>query len=160
MNLKSFQICVLSLCLFTSLYGGPANKNTVTVNQPDGTTIQIKLFGDEFYYFAETLDGFTVLRDKNGFWTYAVKNGDGYLQTTNVIVHQPDQRNVDEDEFLAKSQKHLRPNHIPDEERIKADILQRVNFNRINKLRKSNSKTVWRVAVILVEFPDLIRPFC
>jgi M6 family metalloprotease-like protein len=49
----------------------PADPTPVKVTQPDGTTLTLKLHGDEFFHFTTTLDGYTVLKNKAGYYTYA-----------------------------------------------------------------------------------------
>lgn len=55
-----------------ALLRGPANPEPVVWDQPDGTQITVRLFGDEHGHFAETMDGYTVVRSADGdAWMYA-----------------------------------------------------------------------------------------
>jgi len=50
----------------------------VSIRQPDGTFIEVRVWGDEFYAVGETVDGFTVMRDtRTGYMTYATLSQDG-----------------------------------------------------------------------------------
>ena len=49
----------------------PADPTPVKVTQPDGSTLTIKLHGDEFFHFTTTHDGYTVLKNNAGYYTYA-----------------------------------------------------------------------------------------
>ena len=62
-------------CLLVALSAAavPASPVPQTVTQPDGTTVTLRLHGDEFYNFVTTLDGYTVARNDDGFYTYAQK---------------------------------------------------------------------------------------
>jgi len=155
--MKRREICILILILFlsTTLFGGPANDKIVTVKQPDGTEIRLRLFGDELFCFAETMDGFTAIRTQNGFWMYAEKTGDGALRSTNVVVHNPEMRLLKEKQFLESMIKHLRPHQLPEKERLRLEMMRRLDVKRIQSLRKKGNQIIWRVVVILVEFPDL-----
>ena len=54
----------------------PADPMPVQVTQPDGTTLTVALHGDEFFHFTTTADGYTVLKNAAGYYTYARLDGD------------------------------------------------------------------------------------
>jgi len=50
-------------CLLASAcaaFGAPYDGDTLTLQQPDGTLVQARAFGDEFYVRLESLDGYTL----------------------------------------------------------------------------------------------------
>ena len=51
-----------------SLWAVPAHPGWQTKTQPDGTTIEVQLQGDEFFHYWVNRDGQTVQCDDNGFW--------------------------------------------------------------------------------------------
>lgn len=53
----------------------PGVINTV---QPDGTPIALTLHGDEHQAWATSPDGYTLMRDSDGYWTVAHPDSDGY----------------------------------------------------------------------------------
>jgi len=56
----------------------PMNGQTATIQQPDGTTVEIRVWGDEYYARGETVDGYSVTRDHNtGFLCFATLSADG-----------------------------------------------------------------------------------
>ena len=57
----------LVACMQT-LMAVPARSGWQTKTQPDGTTIEVQLMGDEFYHYWINRDGQTVQCDDNGFW--------------------------------------------------------------------------------------------
>ena len=57
------------LCL--SAQAIPADPTPVKVAQPDGSTLTIRLHGDEFFHFTTTHDGYTVMKNNAGYYTYA-----------------------------------------------------------------------------------------
>lgn len=57
-------LCILSIHAFAAPYWGEIQK----FKQPDGTWVDVKLFGDEFYIRGEGLDGYTVIRDEKTDW--------------------------------------------------------------------------------------------
>ena len=52
-------------------FGRPANPKPLVRLQPDGTEVRIRAVGDERVVFYEDEDGYTVLRDADGWWRYA-----------------------------------------------------------------------------------------
>jgi len=78
-----------------------ADPNVVkTLTQPDGATLQVKIWGDEFIHGYETLDGFAVVFDaKTNSWRYAERDVGGGLKPS------PDVANKDK----PRAPKHLRP---------------------------------------------------
>ena len=72
---KSLLFLVMGmLCLVARAI--PADPTPVQVTQPDGTTLTVALHGDEFFHFTTTADGYTVLKNAAGYYTYARLNGD------------------------------------------------------------------------------------
>ncbi len=54
----------------------PPNPNLITLSQPDGTTLEAYLTPMEIGGQLETTDGYTVVQNEEGWWTYA-QPGDG-----------------------------------------------------------------------------------
>lgn len=66
--------------------GAPA-----TLTQPDGKVIQVNAFGDEFYNLTQSEDGYTIILNADGAWTYAVLNVDKtQLVSSGLIVGKDD----------------------------------------------------------------------
>ncbi len=79
----------------------PAAPIMHTLKQPDGTTFRARQWGDENSHGWETLEGYTIVKDKNtGRWVYATKDQKGRLVPTSRVVgkHAP-----------PSVQKHIRP---------------------------------------------------
>jgi M6 family metalloprotease-like protein len=74
------------LALASASWAVPAQGGLADVVQPDGTAIQLRLFGDEFYSWHETANGYTVVRGADGFWRYAVRDATGDLAAGNQRV--------------------------------------------------------------------------
>lgn len=53
-----------------SVYGVKSNPNPVTVVQPDGTSLTVRIHGDENFHYTTTVDGFLIRKDKDGFYKY------------------------------------------------------------------------------------------
>ena len=64
--LSTLFFALFILTLSASNYHGEIHQ----FKQPDGTVVDVKLYGSEFYIRAEGLDGFTLIRDKATNWIY------------------------------------------------------------------------------------------
>lgn len=95
----------MALTIAITASAEPANPTPITVIQPNGEKLQLRLVGDEFYHFNTTIDGFTIL-NVNGEWEYAMKNGNK-LVSTGVMAHDPDARDAKEQQLLAATEKYL-----------------------------------------------------
>ena len=63
------RICVF-FC-FIAAYAAPYNGDEFEFSQPDGSSVAVLLFGDEFHIDAESPDGYTLIRDDEGWICYA-----------------------------------------------------------------------------------------
>lgn len=61
-------LSLLLLCIGLSLYAVPAYRGWQTKTQPDGTTVQVRLNGDETYHFYTDMHNNIVRPDSNGYW--------------------------------------------------------------------------------------------
>ena len=83
-TILTILILAFSLKLFSSPYFGKIMK----FKQPDGTYVDVKLFGDEYYMRAEGLDNYTLVRDKKTGWIcYAQLSGDGSELISSGILY-------------------------------------------------------------------------
>jgi len=64
-----------------ALYANPAQQNVVEdYRQPDGTTLRLALWGDEFAHGFDTPEGYAVVRNMGtSWWEYATRDAGGAL---------------------------------------------------------------------------------
>ncbi|MDO9391787.1 MAG: immune inhibitor A [bacterium] len=66
------MLAVMALALLAEqAYAIPANPRPRMLTQPDGSKISAVLKGDEHFHFAEDADGYSIIQDQNGWWTFA-----------------------------------------------------------------------------------------
>ena len=70
----------------------PAKRMWRTCTQPDGTTIQLMLVGDEHLHFFVTRDDVPVVEENDVF--YYAKPGNGYVESTGVMAKEADKRTL------------------------------------------------------------------
>lgn len=81
------KVLATALLLAASTVGAqavPALPHPIVVTQPDGTQVTICLRGDERINWAETTDGYTLLKDPKGYWAFAVLNKKGNLVASDL----------------------------------------------------------------------------
>ena len=129
------------------VFAVPAYPGLSFVQQPDGSTLALRLVGDEFFHFNTTSDGYTVVLDKQGYYVYAQKNQYGMLDPTNVVAHDVTQRTVSELALLAAT-----PKNLTDDVAVSYGKALRAKFN----VDMSNfDPDKFRGLVILINFKDM-----
>jgi len=79
--IKSAAFAVLFAAL--NAFAAPHSGEEFELSQPDGSTVPVLVWGDEFHQDVESLDGYTLVRDKDGWICYAELSADGseYVST-------------------------------------------------------------------------------
>ena len=82
--------------LVSQVNARPATDGFRTVSNKDGSSVSIRHFGDEHYFFTETSDGFLVTGDGNGSYVYVGEDG----TPSKFIAKNPGDRSAEEKTFL------------------------------------------------------------
>ena len=77
MNLRNIIVYFVMFLTGISAFAGPAGKSPIYLIQPDGTTFQANIRGDEFVRIKTTASGQAIIQDKDGWWCYATYSEDG-----------------------------------------------------------------------------------
>ncbi|NVO03231.1 MAG: M6 family metalloprotease domain-containing protein [Bacteroidetes bacterium] len=86
--MKKFIFILLFACTL-NLFAAPYNGKIQQFKQPDGSLVDLKLFGTEFYMRAEGLDGYTLIRDKVNNWIcYAQLSADQTELISTGIIYK------------------------------------------------------------------------
>lgn len=67
-----------------SLFAVPAKPTPIKFTQPDGSTVMLKLTGDEHNHMLLTTEGYPVARDEAGYYCFAKINDAGEIKPTEV----------------------------------------------------------------------------
>lgn len=78
----------------------PAYPGPISVEQPDGSTLEIILRGDERGHREFTPDGFSIMRDADGFFVYVTVDGQGMPVASAVRATDVSLRGTVEKQFL------------------------------------------------------------
>ena len=91
---KKIKILLIVLCvalakllISSTAMAAPVFGEKFSLVQPDGTYVDVKIYGDEFYQRVESLDGYTLVRDPlTEYICYAKLNSDGSdFESTGIV---------------------------------------------------------------------------
>lgn len=99
--IKKVLFTLVAALLTLSAYAIPAAPRAHKYVQPDGTTVTVKLHGDEFYHYATTFDGYTIAMNSRKYYVYAEKVNQS-LELTSVVAHDLESRTAAEKAFVGK----------------------------------------------------------
>lgn len=158
LSLKKVFCTILLTTLAFNAGAVMATPEIVFHSNPDGTKIGIRIFGDEFFSYRATTDGYIVAADNSGQLRYMTTNSEGKLQLSDQAVSGVESRSDAETAFLMSI----------DKERITALTLEsatrQTSLMRQNgpAYAPANEKTTAfptmgspKVLVILAEYQDV-----
>ena len=153
---KTLILAIMSIFLTAgSLHCGPVRQSEAVYTQPDGSTFDVRVKGDEWIRIRTTTDGCAIAKDENGWWCYGIYETDGYLTCSGYRIGSTAPA-----EIIRKSR------NIPYEVLNAKAAACRTRRNAINsdamlRMRKSSSltrsrteKITKRGITILAQFPD------
>lgn len=153
----AFILYMLTLVVCQSI-AVPAYRGAVKITQPDGSQVTLQLHGDEWLHFSTTSDGFSVVKNQQGYYVYAALR-DGKLEPTTQVAHDAEARGTAEQTFLAGVEKYLTPEMSEQTAKMKEEMVQRQQ-QTLAKRRAAGSRAAqydynnFKGLVILVEFND------
>jgi M6 family metalloprotease-like protein len=157
---KIFFLIILGVTLLgisSKTIAIPAYKHQITVKQSDNTNLLLFLKGDEKVNWAKTIDGYTILKAKNGDFVYAIPDDKGGMKPSNITAHNESERKIEELELLRTLNKEL----FFSNEQINSlkqlwEFKQTTNFQNALIQAKTTQRQL-RIIVLLVGYPN--RPF-
>jgi M6 family metalloprotease-like protein len=99
------QIRIILLLLGMILIMAPAVRavkampGLITIRQPDGSTLAIRLYGDERSHYSTTGDGYLVIQNRKGFYCYGTTAGQAVVAGER-IARDNGQRSDDDKRYL------------------------------------------------------------
>jgi M6 family metalloprotease domain len=174
MRIKHLRIYTLSICILIAfqLSAVRAIPGIVTVQQPDGTLLSVRLHGDEHFHYMTTSDNLMITQKIDGSYHYVVNN-ENDLQTSTFRARNPEQRSSEEIHFvkninqkaLLKTRTQMLPRKIiaaptlSDTVPLGKRLMNLVKGGNIVNTRSANkirSASVIKELVILVNFSDTV----
>ena len=131
----------------------PPAPYAVTVEQPNGTTLQIIAKGNDLNHWSETLDGYTVLKNEAGQYVYAEQENNT-LVASNLLAQDPAKRTLLEQRRLLAIPRHLKPQSV--EEALHQKIIPLGNARAAQiEAGTMPAQGKLRVLAICIDYPDL-----
>ena len=149
-NTKSTLFLVFFIFLFSALHAVPAIPYPITVTQPDGVEITVLIKGDERIHWHESLDGYTLLYNKEAFLTYAYLDDEGNLQPSEFIATDIENRNIVVNSFLNTIDKNLFYSELQKQVMKKVWEIEDEYETRGNRALEGQYKTL----CAFVQFPE------
>jgi len=107
---NTLMLLVMGLMCLTAR-SVPADPTPGRIVQPDGTTLTVTLHGDEFFNYLTTSDGYTVVKNEAGYYTYARLSGNR-LVPGDLIARDESQRSAADRAALSSLPKRLTSNSM------------------------------------------------
>ena len=143
-------LCVMALHVARANQACPFPQ---AVTQPDGSTLTLRLVGDEFMSFSVTDDGYSVVKDAQGYYTYA-KKVDGKLVATDVVAHDAGSRGSQELLYLDGVEKYLAPDMTEESRQMRNELKAATSATTQASVKINIDPSKFRGLVILVEYND------
>ncbi len=103
-NMKKLILSVLAaIGLGTMAYAVPAMPGLRTFTQPDGSTVTVRLLGDERAHFYVSDDNYPLLEDSEGRLCYAEIGVDGLVRASGVQARNSARRAQAEKDIMARA---------------------------------------------------------
>ena len=132
-------------CLVASAV--PAIPTPQKVTQPNGEQLTVKIKGDEFHHYMTTADGYTIVKNAQGYYTYGTLLNDEVV-ASKIIARDADKRSASDVAWLQATGKNLKS-----ASKIAAGIKARAQRDALPHLNAINYNN-FHGLVILVEFND------
>lgn len=104
MNIKSILLVAAASITALSAMAIPARRGLHQISLPDGSSIEVRLFGDEHFHTMTTSDGLSISRGEDGFFYYQTPEG-----RSAVRAHDASLRSDAERQFTAARAGELAP---------------------------------------------------
>lgn len=116
---KLFLFLALVLGIFQWALAAPLKNIPVRLTQPDGQVIECFASGDEFYNYVHDAKGFTFVKDKDGYFCYAMHDSKGEVVASPYRVNSVDPASVGLQPYVKISEKEYLKRRQEREQHIK-----------------------------------------
>ena len=85
---------------FSVVYAVKAYPGMIQINQPDGSILDVYLYGDEKFSYMTSEDGFLLKYNEFGAIEYAIVASDDVIRPIGILAHNKQERTLKEQKFL------------------------------------------------------------
>ncbi len=146
-RIYTIVISVFFVCLCAQAI--PAKPGIIKVQQPDGSEVNIRLYGDEFFSYATTEDGY-LIKSVAGQWEYAKWDGE---KAVSIGVKAKDAVNRDSNDDLILGK--IKPFALS-ASRINALRNKSISLKNMSSPSNRTPNEVAKGLVVLVNFSDKV----
>lgn len=132
----------------------PAKPGPINYTQPDGSVVVLHLYGDEFYNYKTTTDGYLVVEDANGYINYAKADKNGKISSLNMRSNNENNRSKQELEFVSRLTKPTNFTQFSEEKKSKLESVSKRSTSSVAPRKAFPLSGNPRSLVILVNFSD------
>ena len=150
--LHNLIIYILVILLTTGITDArPARPGRTIVTQPDGTTINTIIKGDEWFHIHTTEDGKAIIKDADGWWNYAIYDQNGEKKSSGYHVGKDTPKVVLSQSMMINTSA-MRENAA----RKRELMMSRLQERQMKKAASGNSsQKTMRGLIILAAFNDV-----
>jgi len=147
-----FLIAVLMILSNRNLNAAPFDTGMITLTQPNDITFTGRIWGDEFFYWAETEDGYRFVQSSDEYYYYAQLDENGEFTATEykVGIDAPPSESYQLERTQAR---------IDEINMMIEDFIEQVELNKLWLAQKQaeaqGQPVTLKVALILIEFQDV-----
>ncbi len=139
-KISIFFVLLFIISITSNALAVPASPGIKEIPMPDGTTVKVRLIGDERVSWFETLDGYTITKNAAGYFEYARLDDNDRLTATGT---KPGEQPLPQ-------KKHIRPS-----KEVISGIVQASRFAPRRAVLASQVTGTEKVLVLLIEFTDV-----
>lgn len=147
----TFLLIIAGKAFAVGAYPYPQN-----ITQPDGTTLTIKINGDEWFNWISTVDGYRIIKNSDNIYEYATLLKSGKAVPSGILANNETNRTHQENEFLSTLNKGSG---------FTAAKIKEIRESKTKSLLKSSNKYYFaptgkqKMLVILATFSDKIPQY-
>jgi M6 family metalloprotease-like protein len=78
-------LLIVILISVSNLTAAPLKNVPITLIQPNGDVVYCYASGDEFYNWAHDKDNYTIIRNRNGYYVYAIEQNDALIPSEYIV---------------------------------------------------------------------------
>ncbi|MDE6391596.1 MAG: hypothetical protein K2L26_09300, partial [Duncaniella sp.] len=97
---KTIASTIIAAAGTLSVLAVPAKPGLLPMTQPDGTVINVRLFGDEFHHYYVSEDGYYLVNDNETFY-YADVDADGLTVRSDIKATPASARTAEARAYLS-----------------------------------------------------------
>ena len=156
--MRTFFITLVSVIMLLgtaiTAIAAPAYPYPIEVSQPDGTTLTIRLQGDEWFNYTTTDDGYIVVKNQQNFYVYSTVSQAGEIIPTNRIARNANVRNSADANFLKSIDINSEISRLYNAKNAAASKSGTLRSTMQNEPQKASWTGSPKALVILVNFSD------